>query len=308
MRKLVIFLSFTTAIFAASTIYLLAQRRSADAAPVAAGPVAAATAVQAGAVPVAGTSAPVTTPTVNEHPMTKSDFRLGDLDRRFLADAADPAARAKLIADTRSNLANEYQRLGHVVGLGNDEQDRLLSYLAEQQVASRESYLRCLADSKQEPTSCVVDLGPYDESIVALIGPEKQKRFEKYLTSMSERRLVTRLRGAMSDDQFMLDQQADDLVAALADENERRRLELGEALNGPDRITSDVPLLYTPGATRESLTAEAREHIDRLHARAAKVLRPAQLKAYDGMMEQRFGGVEYAIEAYLQNRAAANGH
>jgi hypothetical protein len=106
----------------------------------------------------------------------------------------------------------------------------------------------------------------------------------------------------LPDEQFLSDDKADQLIAALAEENKRRQQELGDALQGPDRIYGDVPLVYTPGATRESLTAEAREHYDRLRARAARLLTSPQLKTWDGIMEQRFGGMEYAIQSFLDRR------
>jgi hypothetical protein len=121
--------------------------------------------------------------------------------------------------------------------------------------------------------------------------------------SIPERRLVTRLRGAMTDAQFLPDEQTDRLVATLADENQRRRQEVGDAINGPDDIRTDIPLVYTTGARRDSLLADAREHVQRLHALAAKLL-----ETCDAVMAQRFGGVEYAIESFLELRAATAAH
>jgi len=302
MRKLVIFLSATTALFAASTVYLLTERRDpsttrmpavadAPAPPIPAPPPAGSVPTPVATAPTSATPSPVA-----------SSPRLGDLDRRFLADAADPARRLDLIAATKANLNAEYQRLAQVVGLSAEENERLLDYLAEQPVTAREGFLRCRADLSQNPESCPIDLGPLDENLLALLGPARQKRFEKYLTSLQERRLVSRVRGVLPDDQFLSDDKADQLIAALSEENERRAAELGDALKGPDVIHGEVPLVYTAGATRESLVAEAREHFDRLRARAARVLTPAQLKTWDGIMEQRFGGVEYAIQRFLERR------
>lgn len=302
MRKLVIFLSLTTAIFAASTVYLLTERRAPSVPP----PVVASAGAAVVAPPASGVSAP--SPVTERRPSTAVAAppgapRLSDLDRRFLADAADPARRLDLVAGTKASFKAEYQRLAQVVGLGPEEYERLLGYLAEQQVTSREGYLHCRADATRSPDACPVDLGLMDENLLALLGPERQKRFENYLTSLQERRLVSRVRGVLPDDQFLPDDKADQLIAALSEENQRRSEQLGDALHGPDVIYSEVPLIYTAGATRESLVAEAREHYDRLRARAARVLSPAQLKTWDSIMEQRFGGVEYSIQSFLERRA-----
>jgi hypothetical protein len=302
MRKLVIFLSLTSVAFAASTIYLLAGREPLAAPPA---PPTANVEAPASAPPPPSMQAPATSQPIAGPPGKAAAIhepRLNEFDRRFLAEVADPARRVELVSAAKANLKLEYRRLAQVVGLNPDEYDRLLDLLAEKQIAGRDSFLRCLADSAKNPESCPVDMGGLDDELVALIGVERQLLLEKYLSSLQERTLVSRIRGALPDDQFLSEDQADQLVAALAQENARRREELGDALKGIDRIYSEAPLVYTPGATRESLTAEAREHFDRLRARAAQLLTPAQLKTWDSIMEQHFGGVEYAIQAFLDNR------
>src|SRR5689334_1306931 len=109
MRKLVIFLSMTTALFAASTVYLLTGRLDPPTAPAVGGAPAPLTPAPP---PTASLPAPVAAVPTSAMPSTAaSSPRLGDLDLRFLADAADPSRRLDLIAATKANLEAEYQRL-----------------------------------------------------------------------------------------------------------------------------------------------------------------------------------------------------
>ena len=155
MRKLVVLLAFTTAIFAASTLYLLVERdRPAAAESPATAPTAAfgSTPVAAESIatskPSLGLSAPAAAETFASTPRPADPRQLmGPENRQFLERATDPVMRRQLLEETKVTVRRRYPALDRLLGLDANGHDRLLELLSNQFIEMRKTSLQCKYES-----------------------------------------------------------------------------------------------------------------------------------------------------------------
>src|SRR5688572_9852573 len=138
MRKLVVLLAITTALFAASTLYLLAERGR----PVAAESPATSPTATSGPTPVAADSIATSKPSLAlSAPAPAEPFAptprpadprqlMGAENRQFLERATDSVLRQQLLEETKINVRQRYPALERLLGLDANGHDRLLELLA----------------------------------------------------------------------------------------------------------------------------------------------------------------------------------
>jgi hypothetical protein len=309
-------LSLTTALLAASTIYLAVElhRRDGAAGLAAEGPAREAQlAVATPQTPTAGSgsgsggdrppsqesdaaagvaSAESRNPTPaggTSQPRDEGDASVA-FARQFLARYDDSAQRAVLLDEARAGVRRQYSRLKEQLKLDDATFEQLVTLLAEQNLQARQHWARCAVDPRcdiNDPSRSPAMDDPSQE-LLALLGANRIDAFNQYRDSISERDAVAQFRGRLSDSSYLPEAQAEQLVAALAEERLRYSQEAsqrGARLRGWGTNLGMIMYPEDIGSVEQQL-AEATQYSRRMQARAAGILTPAQLAAYVQMQEE----------------------
>jgi hypothetical protein len=209
--------------------------------------------------------------------------------RQTLAKFADSAQRDILLEGARSSVRRQYSRLREQLGLGDTKFEQLVTLLAEQNLQGQETWARCAVDpdcNPSKPPKTPID--DRSQELLALLGAENMDEFTRYRETLGERDAVAQFRGRLADSQFLPQSQADQLIAALADERKRYADEAyarGARLSGWG--TNLGMIMYPQDAgSIEAQLAEAAVYSQRMRDRAAALLTPAQLAEYVRMQEE----------------------
>jgi hypothetical protein len=300
MKKLVLVLASSTLIFGASTLYLwkeLDLERSRQVATVGA-PTAKTqyTASRPSAEPAAVGQKPEMTPASNslavadEHAIFSEEdmkTRRETWARQFLARAGDPGNRAKMLTDSRESDRHEYEWARKHLSLSDDAYEQLVDLRARQDLAAGEAISRCTLDPNCPKDKSSVDSKRQQQELSQLLGAERARQFTDYLESSQERQLVGYLRAKLTDEDFMSSALSETLVGALHDESRQAMSEAHAA--GQDLATWNTgysTFFYAKDATPEQKVASAEAYAQRQHARAAQILNPQQLMAFDALQSE----------------------
>ena len=255
MRKSTLILSFTTAVFAASTAYLAWQLQTRGQNPDRVSTLASASAPDTSGMPADGSPAgvsgpaldPATMPAATGSAASPTATAINDAPkadaaadatlsfaRQQLARLDDPVQRAALLTDARAGMRRQYARLREQLKLGDSTFEQLVTMMAEQSLQSQEIYFRCASDPackaaehfKQHPVD------DHSQELLAMLGADKAEALTKYQASLPERDAVAQLRGRLTETNAIRDEQAEKLVLALAEERDAiRRKRPREARN-----------------------------------------------------------------------------
>ncbi len=220
--------------------------------------------------------------------------------KHFLAELTDPQRRQELIAERKLMIRNTYPRVDRVLGLTPDEYSRFTGQLAKQQLDMQEASARCMLNP-----DCEIDkfyegrFSPDDTSreINEILGPARVQKFEQYKNTMGERESVSQLRNRLSDDQRLSEENAEGLIAALADE---RQSIYREASQGDSRVNGygfGAGMVFT-GAEDGDLEARyesAKQNSQRLRDRAAQFLNPEQMRAFNEIQDETLIGLRSVL-------------
>jgi hypothetical protein len=314
MSKATKILSLTTAVFFASTVYLAVELHRRDAPPLAIQTVREMSDSKAhvalsdhreratAGMPAGvrdGSANPATFPTAPAasapQATTATTDAAIDMDpgkvfaRQLLARYDDSSQRPALVEDARANARRQYARLKDQLRLSDNTFEQLIALLAEQQLDAQVSWARCAVDPRCDPDdSGRTPLNDRSQEFLALLGADRIDTFQQYRDSLVERDAVAQLRGRLPDTNFLPQAQADQLVAALAEERRRYSDEMtqqGAKLQG---WGTNLGMLWYPDHARtvEQQLLEAAQYSQRLRTRAATLLSPAQLAAYVQMQEE----------------------
>ncbi len=252
--------------------------------------------------PVASANAP---PTADESRFQPAMFPANKAEQQALArdrlrQLTDPAQRAALAVDSKSSLRRTYIDLAKKVGLTPDEESRFLDLLVEQQLKIGEAIGRCQAEPGCDVKSA---LGNPQMSLqqeqIDFMGQERFDRFTRYQDVLQERREAYELRKRLPDGQGISDSQAEQLIDSIAAE---RRKFADEAKERGD----EVAMVFTSGSAYAAVAQgdpdryahkleSAVEFGRRVHDRAAEVLTPAQLEAFDGIQSEALAAMRNNI-------------
>jgi hypothetical protein len=210
--------------------------------------------------------------------------------RQFLARYDDSAQRAVLLDEARAAVRRQYSLLKERLKLDDATFDQLVTLLAEQNLQAQQHWARCAVEPRcdvNDPSRAPATHDPSQE-LLALLGGDKIDAFNKYRDSISERDAVAQFRGRLSDSSYLPEAQAEQLVAALAEERQRYSQEAsqrGARLRGWGTNLGMIMYPDDIGSVEQQL-AEAAQYSQRMQARAASILTPAQLAAYVQMQEE----------------------
>jgi hypothetical protein len=208
--------------------------------------------------------------------------------RLMVARYDDPNQRPAMLEEQRSAVRRQYEKLQERLKLSDAEFSQLVTLIAEEQLQLQMNWARCAADPACDPRK------PPDHSIdrtqeyQAMLGSEGAEAFTKFRQSIVEREAVIQLRGRLPDTDFLPESQAEKLIVALGEERERFSQEAttrGAKATGWGNNLGMLMYTEDSGLT-EQFVAEATQYSQRLRARAAGVLTPAQLAAYVQMQEE----------------------
>jgi len=313
MRKSTLVLSFTTAVFASSTVYLALELQSRDESSANGSTLAAhrpesASSAAAAATPPAAPVAPgdftkkpaaaqagtgASPPSAVKESASKGDL-LSDATASFarqqLARLNDPVQRAALLDDARATVRRQYARLRDRLKLSDAAFEQLVTLMAEKTLQAQEIYVRCAAepDCNAEENFKRHPVDDHSQELLALLGANDFEALTKYQSSLGERDAVAQLRGRLTETNSIRDDQAEALVAALAEERDRYQKETsarGSQLQGWGTTLGMVFYSGDSNSVEQRLT-EASQYSQRLRQRASGVLSPGQLAAFNQMQDE----------------------
>lgn len=314
MRTSTLILSLTTATFAMTTAYLayeLHQRDqapaelTANAAPGTAPAIAGASSrPESPATPASGgapSASPVSAGQVSaaaSEPAPGSAAAVKRIDpndsgvmfaRQLIARLDDSVQRQALVDEQKTAVRRQYARLKDQLKLSDGKFEQLVTTLAEQNLQAQEKWARCAIDATCDPKDeSRMRMDDRTQELLALLGQDSFEEFTSFRETLQERDAVAQLRGRLTDSLFLPQAQAEQLVAALADERKRYVQETtarGSSLSGWG--TNLGMIMYPEDAvTIEARLAEAAQYSQRLRTRAATVLSAAQLAAYMQMQDE----------------------
>lgn len=310
MNKTVIALSVTTALFAASTVYLahelhqrdayetLAAARPSDAASAtsdsklaaagsreeAAGLATHATSPPPGnAMRPAGVVSPSESTSIGVQTTAAADFA-----RQLLARYDDANQRPVLLEEQRTVIRRQYEKLKDKLKLSDAQFEQLATLLAEEQLQAQEHWARCAVNPACDPKSPQNDYVDHTQEYQAMLGVEGAEAFTQFRKSIAERDAVIQLRGRLTDNNFLPESQAEKLIMALAEERERYSQEAAARGAKVAGWGTNLGMLWyiEDSGLPEQFVAEAAQYNQRLRSRAASILTPAQLAAYAQMQNE----------------------
>lgn len=311
MRRVTVILSLATAAFAASTVYLASEMylRDADALTVAA-PAPLATVTNTPQSPEPGgtpATAAANNPTPAGTPPGRGSERADDAVagiegtgkpdeatqhflRQLVARFDDPVQRTALLQEARTGVRRQYDRLKKDLKLSDATFEQLVTLLAEENLQMQEHFARCAIDPRCNPNdpSRRAPLDSRNEEILALLGAQGAEALTTFRGSIGERDTVIQLRGRLADSHFLPESQAEQLISALADEREQFKQEAEQSGASVRGWGTQLGMLwYTDDSgSVDQYVAEATQYSQRLRARAAAVLTPAQLAAFVQLQEE----------------------
>jgi hypothetical protein len=225
-----------------------------------------------------------------------------DQARKFLAEIADPAGRARALEQHRAMLRIGTQGLADYLELDPDEFARFFELQAQHSLAQREIATRCML----EP-NCVYR-GPSDDLVAAqereiasAFDADTVERYQYFMRSGNERQAVSELRGRLPDTARLSDAKADELVRVWVEESGRIQQDMKRVGYG---IATQNSMVYVvmdkdPDGAR---AAAAAEYNQRWRELAGTVLTPEQLAVYSRLQEE---ALEQA-RAFEEMRGGAN--
>jgi len=226
--------------------------------------------------------------------------------RQLLEQLANPAARARLLAQARVGVRNAYPWIAERLKLGPEEYDKLIETLALKNLAASEAFARCTADPACDPSEQgpALDVAQH-QAIAEVLGPERMALFETYQQTMNERETVLNLRGRLPDQAFLSTEQSESLITALANESWQMQQDAqlaGQSLAGYGM--SGGWIYYADQGTTEQQIRSAETYVDRMIARAALVLNPEQLRYFTQMQQDLLANLRGQLEQVESEKQA----
>lgn len=317
MRTLAILLALTAAAFAGSTVYLANQlsiqrarsdelvrlsthRPAVTSDPATAGQGPAAVAPR----PAPPTAGPSSMEAVSEGDADWSEADLrkiqAEYGKQFLAQLADPVRRQDLIAERKMMVRHTYPRVDRVLGFTPDEYARFIEQLAEQQLNAQEADARCMLNPDcpmRVPNEMRMRPEEDSSAVRDLLGPARMQKFEQYKATMGERESVAQFRNRLPDDLRLSEDVTESLVSALADERKQISQEAQQQGIDAGGFAFGAGLVFAggEGADMNERYRAARQNSQRFHDRAAQILNPQQLRAFDEMQEENLIGLRSVL-------------
>ena len=207
--------------------------------------------------------------------------------RQFLARYDDSAQRQVQLDEARSAARRQYGALKEKLGLSNAKFEQLIDIVAQQNLQAQELWARCAVNPDCDPMR-PRPMDDRSQELLALLGAGNMDGFNAYRDALMERDAVAQFRGRLTDAQFLPQAQSEQLIAALAEERKLFAQEAGQRGTELTAVITPLGTLWYPAdaGSVDVQLAEAAAYSQRMRARAAGVLTPAQLAAFVQMQEE----------------------
>jgi hypothetical protein len=206
--------------------------------------------------------------------------------KKFLAQLADPAGRARLLEQHKAMVQVGTEGLSDYLRMDNDEFARFVELRARHDLDRRELYTRCTLDPKCRVGGANEDFeAAQQRDVASAFGPETFERYRFFMHSTNERRAVAELRGRLPDNARLADAKAEELVRTWVEESERITADMKRVGYG---IGTSNGMIYVvmdadPDGAR---AAAAAEYNQRFRERASSVLTREQFAIYSQMQKE----------------------
>jgi hypothetical protein len=220
-----------------------------------------------------------------------------ELYARVLKAYEDPAARERSLATARAETRETLDRFPQVAGLTDDQANRLVELLAQQQLEDNVTVARCIVDpacATPQRALALLDKNARRRLVADLLGPEKADQYEFFQDSLGERRGVTSLRARLADDQILSDADAERLIEALARERQKYVSEMEQAggRTGTFAAGGSGSVFYRVDAARSGEARQLSRELDsavvfseRMKNTASRILTAEQMRVFGEMQE-----------------------
>jgi hypothetical protein len=218
----------------------------------------------------------------------------------------DPDKRAQALLDIRKNYERNFSGLPLALDLTEDEFNRLLDILSEQEIRNRDATSQCVPSAGCDIMSIAASQRQLNRRQLAeFMGAEKAQRYRDYIDNFAEREGVANFRGRLPDALRLTDAQAEKLAEVLGDERRRMQKEweqLGSKFGG---VQGQYSTIFYPVAAQgfEQRLAASSEYLRRQRERAAEVLTVGQLEAFTRGQQDLLEEVRGSLEAEEQMEA-----
>src|SRR5688572_2753059 len=205
------------------------------------------------------------------------------LDAYMPARPHDPDKRAQETREIRRSYERDFSGLPLYLDLTEDEFNRLLDIVSEQEMRNRDMSSLCAPSAGCDIMSLAATQRQTNRRQLAeFMGTEKAQRYRDYIDNFAEREAVANFRGRLPDDLRLTDTQAVKLTAVLGEERRRMQKEweqLGTRIAG---MQGQYGSIFYPVTAQgiEQRVAETSEYLRRQRKRAAEVLTTGQLEAF----------------------------
>ena len=211
---------------------------------------------------------------------------MADINER-LGRFADPAQRAAMLEERKGAFRTNYPGLNDILKMDETEYGRFIDFRIRGEMQMEEAALQCYAEGTCDNTRRP-DRGPIEahkREMADLFGQQRMEAFDFYVRSAGERQTVSELRGKLPDRYRLMDAQSEALIAAFHEE--RKRIHEDMQQRGV-QLSNFNNVIYTPmtgEAPDDGAMQVAEEYNRRLLDRAASVLTPEQLTAFEIMQQ-----------------------
>jgi hypothetical protein len=235
--------------------------------------------------------------------------RQRDAAARLLSQYEDPIGRERLMANARAAQRRSLDRFPQVAGLTDDETNRLVDLLAQQQVEARVKAAQCFVDEACTPpprASASLDRKAITQQIADFLGPATAERYELYQGTLEERRSVTGLRARLPDNHVLAEADAERLIEVLARERQKY---VGEIEQAGGRVRSlgaggagSIRYRQVEAGRGEGLrvTVDLESAVDfseRMRSAASQVLTDDQLRVFSEMQDDLLAVLRQRVRA-----------
>jgi hypothetical protein len=253
-----------------------------------------------------------------KRPATDPERRSGLSERQrarraeHLKMLADPAARALYRVEKIAEARHQNPGLARALGLDPEQEREYFELLADQELRGEEYTLRRDLEADGGVDDSQQRHERDEEEQRTLLGLEKFEQFRQYQRSVPERAQITSLRARLDGMTALGEEQATRLINALREERERYVQSLpsssGGEIAGHSGQYPFTPFRVSAEGRPDLAFAEAQlprteEFLKRLHARAAVILTPEQLRRFEEIQEEQMMMERRRLQ-WMRRRAA----
>jgi hypothetical protein len=239
--------------------------------------------------------------------------RLAQRMAEFQQRMADPATRARMLAQFKSMVREQHPDVAGVLRLTPTEETALFDLLAAQQLQRQEANgsRRFATDAERQALqqNLTVLASQHEQEQAELLGPARYEEYRAYERQVPERQQIRELRSRLDETNSLNASQSSRLIDAMYQERDSYLQQVKSAENFGGYSTS-YPITAFPKdrdpASRlrfaEQQVARTEDFMGRLRLRASSVLNAEQLRRFDEIQDEQLTMVKAQVER-VRNQA-----